>query len=69
MNTDEALRQYNALARKIFSQENQKYFFQDGKYKASTLERVMKAAIKDSTEGATGEETMLDLSGEVRAKA
>jgi len=69
MNTEEAVKQYNLLASKIFSKDNHKNSFQDGKFKASTLEREMKAIVAKSIEGATGDETLLDQSEQGRAGA
>jgi hypothetical protein len=45
MNTKEALEQYNTIAGRIFSAENQKWKFQDGAFKASTLEAEMKRVV------------------------
>lgn len=45
MNTKEALEQYNTIAGKIFSKKNKKRTYQDGTFKASTLEAEMKRVI------------------------
>jgi len=51
MNTKEALEQYNTIAGKIFSKKNKKYKFQDGTFKASTLEVEMKRVVATHSKG------------------
>ena len=51
MNTQEALEQYNTIASKIFSKENKKHKYQDGAFKASTLEEEMKRVVAAHSNG------------------
>ncbi|KIJ49334.1 hypothetical protein M422DRAFT_161231 [Sphaerobolus stellatus SS14] len=58
MNTEQALKHYNDIAKKIFGNDNRKRFFQDGAFKATVLENEVKRVIK-SVEGYNGEERMM----------
>ena len=60
MSTTEALEKYNTIARKIFSAKNMKRVTQEGKFKATTLEREMKRIIVAKIQGSDGETKMLD---------
>ena len=51
MNTKEALEQYNTIAGKIFSKKNKKHKYQDGTFKASTLEVEMKRVVAARSNG------------------
>jgi hypothetical protein len=52
MTTTEALKQYAAVAEKIFSKKNKKRWgVQDGIFKATTLETEMKTVIREMLEG------------------
>lgn len=51
MNTKEALEQYNTIAGKIFSKKNKKRKYQDGAFKASTLEAEMKRVVAAHSDG------------------
>ena len=51
MNTKEALEQYNTIAGKIFSKKNKKRTYQDGTFKASTLEAEMKRVVAARSDG------------------
>ena len=46
MTAAEAAQQYNKLARQIFGPQNQKSRFQDGKFKATTLENAVKRLVE-----------------------
>lgn len=66
MTTDEALKAYHSIASAAFSKDNRKSRFQDGTFKASTLESKIQELIKDRDLG----EHMLDTSTDKgRAKA
>jgi len=54
MNTREALEQYNTIAGKIFSKRNMKHKFQDGTFKASTLETEMRRVVAETSNGNDG---------------
>lgn len=45
MTNQEALEQYNSFAEEVFSSKNKKSFLQDGAFKASTLETLMKKVV------------------------
>jgi hypothetical protein len=60
MSTTEALEKYNAIAGKIFSTKNMKRVMQEGKFKATTLEREMKQIVVAKIQGSDGETRMLD---------
>ncbi|KAF2014032.1 FabD/lysophospholipase-like protein [Aaosphaeria arxii CBS 175.79] len=47
MTTDEALRTYNSLSEEIFSKENKKTKFQDGSFKATTLQVKVQEIVED----------------------
>jgi hypothetical protein len=51
MNTEEALEQYNAIAGKIFSKKNTKHTYQDGTFKASTLEAEIRRVVAAHSDG------------------
>jgi len=54
MNTKEALEQYNTIAGKIFSKKNTKRKYQDGAFKASTLEAEMRRVVAAHSNGNDG---------------
>ncbi len=60
MSTEDALHNYKKLATTVFSPDNHKLFYKDGKFKASTLEAQIKKIVKHSCEGYTGDELLLD---------
>ena len=60
MSTTEALEKYNTIAGKIFSAKNMKRVTQEGKFKATTLEREMKQIVVAKIQGSDGETRMLD---------
>ena len=60
MSTTEALEKYNTIAEKIFSAKNMKRVTQEGKFKATTLEREMKQIVVAKIQGSDGETRMLD---------
>ncbi|SJL06777.1 uncharacterized protein ARMOST_10119 [Armillaria ostoyae] len=60
MSTEEALHNYKKLATAVFSPDNRKLFYKDGKFKASTLEAEIKDIVKKSCAGYTGDEHLLD---------
>ena len=60
MSTTEALEKYNTIAGKIFSAKNAKRVTQEGKFKATTLEREMKQIVVAKIQGSDGETRMLD---------
>ncbi len=60
MSTEDALHNYKKLATTVFSPDNRKLFYKDGKFKASTLEAEIKEIVKHSCEGYTGDELLLD---------
>ncbi len=60
MSTKDALHNYKNLATAVFSPDNHKPFYKDGKFKASTLEAQIKEIVKHSCEGYTGDECLLD---------
>ena len=64
MSTEDALKQYNNFAKQVFSQKNRKWIGQleNGLFKASTLERVVKKMVKESNKDYSGDEYMLDSS-------
>jgi hypothetical protein len=63
MTTEEALKQYNKIARRIFSYKNQRWIVQHVRFKSSTLEKEMKRVIAKKSEG-NGEERMFDRNAE-----
>ncbi|KAK0437120.1 acyl transferase/acyl hydrolase/lysophospholipase [Desarmillaria tabescens] len=60
MSAEDALQNYNKLAAAVFSSDNHKPFYKDGKFKASTLEAQIKEIVKHSHGGYTGDESLLD---------
>ena len=60
MTTDEALRTYNSLAGAIFSNDNRKWGFQDGAFKATMLENKVQELVSEKGLG----EFMLDTSNQ-----
>ncbi|PBK83353.1 FabD/lysophospholipase-like protein [Armillaria gallica] len=60
MSTEDALCNYKKLATVVFSSDNHKLFYQDGKFKASTLEAEIKEIVKHSCVGYTGDELLLN---------
>ncbi|KAK0431700.1 acyl transferase/acyl hydrolase/lysophospholipase [Armillaria borealis] len=60
MSTEDALRNYKNLATAVFSPDNRKLCYKDGKFRASTLEAEIKKIVKHSCEGYTGDEHLLD---------
>ena len=60
MSTTEALEKYNTIAGHIFSAKNVKRMTQEGKFKATTLEREMKQIVAAKIQGSNGEARMLD---------
>ncbi len=60
MSTEDALHNYKKLATAVFSPDNRKLFYKDGKFKASTLEAQIKEIVKNSCERYTGDELLLD---------
>ena len=63
MSTDDAMKCYEDLARKVFSKSKQK---SNGMFKATLFESALKLLISNSTTGYTGEEGM--MSGESSTK-
>jgi hypothetical protein len=59
MTTEDALKQYNNLASRIFSKKNRK---KNGMFKASTFVTAMKKIVAGSNDSYAGEELMLDTS-------
>lgn len=63
MSTEQALEHYNTISQRIFGPDNRKrHLWNDGMFKATTLEVEMKKVIKGAKEGYSGEEKMLDES-------
>ncbi|KAK0489845.1 acyl transferase/acyl hydrolase/lysophospholipase [Armillaria luteobubalina] len=60
MSTEDALHNYKKLVTAVFSPDNHKPFYKDGKFKASTLEVEIKEIVKNSYVGYTGDELLLD---------
>ncbi|KAK0477682.1 acyl transferase/acyl hydrolase/lysophospholipase, partial [Armillaria novae-zelandiae] len=60
MSTEDALHNYKKLATAVFSPDNRKAFYKDGKFKASILEVEIKEIVKNSHVGYTGDELLLD---------
>ncbi|KAK0218887.1 acyl transferase/acyl hydrolase/lysophospholipase [Armillaria fumosa] len=60
MSTEDALHNYKKLVTAVFSPDNRKPFYKDGKFKASTLEVEIKEIVKNSCVGYTGDELLLD---------
>ncbi|KAK0218879.1 hypothetical protein IW262DRAFT_1558545 [Armillaria fumosa] len=60
MSTEDALHNYKKLAAAVFSPDNHKPFYKDGKFKASTLEIEIKEIVKNSCVEYTGDELLLD---------
>lgn len=60
MTTKEALEQYNRIAGRVFASSNKKKPYQDGTFKATTLEIEMKAVIAATIRNGVGNERMLD---------
>ena len=66
MTTYEALRAYHFLARSIFSKKNQKPFFKDGMFKATTLENSVKDIV---AERGLGDRMLLHSQGQDKGLA
>ncbi len=60
MSTEDALRHYKKLSAAVFSHDNRKLVYKDDKFRASTLEAEIKEIVKNSCEGYTGDEHLLD---------
>ncbi len=60
MSTEDALHNYKKLATAVFSPDNRKPFYKNEKFRASTLEAEIKEIVKNSCEGYTGDEHLLD---------
>ncbi|KAK0218902.1 acyl transferase/acyl hydrolase/lysophospholipase [Armillaria fumosa] len=60
MSTEDALHNYKKLATAVFSPDNHKPFYKDGKFKASTLEVEIREIVKNSCVEYTGDELLLD---------
>ncbi|PBK83374.1 FabD/lysophospholipase-like protein [Armillaria gallica] len=58
MSTDEALQSYNKISNVVFSAENRKPFYSDGKFKATTLEREIKNVVHQA--GYSNNQKLLD---------
>jgi hypothetical protein len=63
MAVDDAITAYDRIAKEVFSET--KYFFQDGAFKASKLERAIKKIVGDNSASKDPQELMKDpLSGD-----
>ena len=51
MTTVQALTKYKDIAGKIFGEDNKKWRFQDGMYKASTLETEIRRIVEEQDKG------------------
>ncbi len=51
MTTEEALQSYNKISSTVFSSENRKPFYRDGKFKATTLEKEIKNIVCQARHG------------------
>ncbi|KAK0216714.1 acyl transferase/acyl hydrolase/lysophospholipase [Armillaria nabsnona] len=60
MSAEDALCNYKKLAATVFSPDNRKRVYKDDKFKVSTLEEEIKEIVKNSCEGYTGNEHLLD---------
>ena len=58
MSVDQAIQCYTMLAEQIFSETQHKW--QDGRFKSSNLERVIKRMVRDNTEHKDEDSRMLD---------
>lgn len=63
MTTGDALRTYNKISGSIFCRSNQKYSFQDGAFKATTLEKQIQSLVAEKALG----EYILDEKDEAEA--
>ncbi len=59
MSTEEALQSYNKISSMVFSAENRKPFYRDGKFKATMLEKEIRNAIHQA--GHSNDQKVLDL--------
>lgn len=62
MSTQEALTKYNEIAERVFGPSNTKWRYQEGTFKASTLELEIKKLVAEYSESGDGGERMLDVS-------
>ncbi|KAK0502448.1 acyl transferase/acyl hydrolase/lysophospholipase [Armillaria luteobubalina] len=60
MSAEDALHNYKKITTAVFSPDNCKLCYKDGKFKASTLEVEIKEIVKNSCVGYTGDELLLD---------
>ncbi|KAK0476511.1 FabD/lysophospholipase-like protein [Armillaria novae-zelandiae] len=58
MSTEEALQSYNKISSVVFSSENRKPFYRDGKFKATTLKEEMQNVVRQA--GHSNDQRLLD---------
>ncbi|KAK0444964.1 FabD/lysophospholipase-like protein [Desarmillaria tabescens] len=58
MSTEDALQNYNRISSAVFSAENRKPFYSDGKFKATTLEKEVKNVVRRA--GYSDDQKLLD---------
>ncbi|KAK0467540.1 acyl transferase/acyl hydrolase/lysophospholipase [Armillaria novae-zelandiae] len=58
MSTEEALQSYNKISSVVFSSENRKPFYRDGKFKATTLKEEMQNVVRKA--GHSNDQKLLD---------